>query len=175
MTVTPAGLPAWSRTADFSTYGGHTDKKNYQAQGVVNPRTDVSAEQFASLVADAAAVSRTADFAVVTFTCRDSTTDDPTLDSYLGMHGVGAAAAPTLTRISDGLVELQWDATYTDPYGVSQAVNITGGGPQAHGSTALAPTLELIDARTVRVHIKNMSDAYVQDKKITLTVTTGGD
>lgn len=174
MAVVPTGLPAWARTSDYATYGGDINKKNYAAQGAVNPTTDVTAEQFASLTADLAAAVRTVEFAVVTFTCQDTAVADPLLNAYLGMHGVGPAAAPAITRLGNGHVRVQWNPSFTDPYGVAQTLTLTGGEGSGHGSAFISAQIEITDARTIEVHIKDENDAYVLDKKVTVTVTTGG-
>ena len=134
MTVTPTGLPIWSRTASFETYGGHTGKKNYNDVGLIDPTTDVSAEQFSREVADIAAMARTSPFAVMTYTQDDTGTNDPTVNYYDAHHGSGAAKAPTLTRNGDGDVTITWDASYSDPYGVSQSVALRHVKATAHGS-----------------------------------------
>lgn len=120
MAVTPTGAPAWVRLSDHTTYGGNTNKTNYQSQGAVNPRTDVTAEQFSRLVADLEALVRVGSFAVITFTCNDTVPAAPTVDDYDSMAGT----APTGARVSSGVVTFTWDASYLDPYGVSGDIHI---------------------------------------------------
>lgn len=131
MTITPTGQPAWTRTASAETYGGHPDKVDYQSQGVVNPKTDVSAAQFSRLCADVAAVARMAPFSVITLTCNDSGTDDPTISSAFQMD-VGLSTGyegdapppgfPTITRVSNGKVQVVYPSTPSDDYSVSAAL-----------------------------------------------------
>lgn len=134
MTITPAGSTTWEREASADIYGGHADKEDYQGQGVVNPKTDISAAQFARLCADVAANSRTAPFSVVTLTCNDSSPAAPTV-SYVNQMDVGISATsyagdsppsgfPTCTRVSDGKVQIAWPALPADDFGVTGALVI---------------------------------------------------
>lgn len=126
--TTPNGYPIWSRTSDFTVYGGATDKANYQSQGAVNPRTDITAEQFMRLVEDVAECARTAAFCQMSITCNDATSAHPTVNwvrmgtgvrstSYTG--NAPPAGFPTAERISDGCVRVTFDAEYADAYGVT--------------------------------------------------------
>lgn len=58
--VTPTGLPAWTRTADPSTYGGVLGKRNLGNIGAVNAKTDVTAEEFLRAAQDLAHATRAA-------------------------------------------------------------------------------------------------------------------
>ena len=68
MTVTPSGDPPWARTSDYTTYGGHAEKANYQSLGAINPKTDITAEQWSRLVEDLAACVNVAVFATLNIT-----------------------------------------------------------------------------------------------------------
>jgi hypothetical protein len=52
--VTPAGLPAWTRTADPDTYGGIATKRDLGGIGAVNAKTDVTAAEYIRLAVDVA-------------------------------------------------------------------------------------------------------------------------
>lgn len=127
MTIIPSGLPAWTRTASFETYGGHTEKENYLGEGAINAKTDVAAEEFSRMVADAAAMARTAPFMVAMFSCDDSTPGAPLVEYVAMMTGIQTTwytgdAPPTgfplFERVSDGIITITFASTYTDEYGV---------------------------------------------------------
>ena len=132
MTITPSGLPAWTRTADHTSYGGSTSKANYQGQGAVNPRTDVTAEDLCRLAADLAACVRTSAFCELRIVCQDSGTPaDPEVSYCYGMAG----EAPTATRLGDGAVRLEWPTAPADEYGVTAAVHVVGALGSVESST----------------------------------------
>ena len=158
MTVNPNGLPAWSRTAAFTTYDGDLNKRNYQDVGFVNPETDFSAEAFARLVEDVAMMSRTAPFAIITYQNNDNSPANPTLISYTGMNGVGAAFCPTLTRTGNGGVTIAFETSYDDSYSVSQAFSIHHYCASAHGLGNLSATCSLTDAQTLFVQAYTADD-----------------
>src|SRR5262245_17366201 len=114
MAITPTGKPGWVRTNSHEHYGGDTNKKNYQSQGAVNSRTDLTAENVCRVAADIAAMARTAEFATIVFTCNDSVPAAPTVNEYLAQTG----GAPTGSRIGDGDVTLEWLDQYSNDYGV---------------------------------------------------------
>lgn len=175
MAVQPTGKPAWTRLNDHTAYGGDVNKRNYQSQDAVNPLTDVTAEQFARLAADLAAVARTAPFATITYTADDTGTNDPNVDDYQSMAG----SAPTAARVSDGLTRLTWLASYADPYGVTEDIHIVAATATCHGTTACLPVLALSDpdanTRNERVEVTVRDDAgvLVTDATVTLTIWTG--
>jgi hypothetical protein len=124
--TTPTGSPAWTGTADATVYGGHPDKRDYQAQGVVNPQTDISAAEFQRLCADLAAIVRVSPFAVLHIECDDTTPGPPTVTSVRQQTGVAATAYlgddapagfPAVTRNGDGDITITWDASYSDDFG----------------------------------------------------------
>lgn len=178
MAITPTGSPSWVRNSDYTTYGGNVNKANYQGQGKVNARTDVDAEEFARMTADLAAIMRTASMCVLTFTCRDTAVLDP-LVTEASMQPSGAvtvsysgdappAGFPTVERIGDGHVRVTFDASYTDPYGVSGAFAPSQAIPGAHGSTGLDVGV-VISGATVDVYITS-GGAAATDKSATLEV-----
>ena len=58
--VTPAGDPAWTRTAGADTYGGISTLRNLGDIGAVNAKTDVTAEEYLRISSDLARCVQTA-------------------------------------------------------------------------------------------------------------------
>lgn len=189
MTVTPTGLPAWSRTADHTIYGGHTQKANYASQGVVNPRTDMGAEAIARLAADLAAVVRTAPFCVLTYLNQDTThlvngvptagAAAPYVESAYLMTGVRtspytADVAPTgfpsAARNGTGDVTFTFAPTYTDPYGIEHAFTPTHVVLGFHGTAFLDATW-VISGSTIRIRCFDSAAAALADRRITVKVS----
>jgi hypothetical protein len=175
MAITPTGAPAWQRVNNFETYGGSTDKRNYMAQGSVDPTSDVSAEQFSRMVEDMAMLSRVGAFGTLTFQCNDSSPDDPTILYWDGM----VSAVPVGTRNGDGDTTWQWDASYTDAYGVSASFHIghAKAGVQ-NATTASAANHEISDSNadtlndTVQVVARDNLNSAIPDAVVTLTIWT---
>lgn len=175
MAIVPTGAPAWVRNAEYSTYGGHTSKINYQGQGKVNARTDVDAAEFSRMVADLAAVVRTAPFCTITFTARDASVLDPMVNAVVMQTGTTAVAYagntppagfPSVTRVADGNYLITVDASYLDPYGVSgayQPVHAVGNG---HGASGLDVTT-VIGVSTVQTYV-TFGGAAAPDEKVTV-------
>lgn len=168
MTTTPAGRPAWERANDHTSYGGHTEKRNYQGIPVINPRTDVGAEHLARLAADLAAVQRVAPFARVTFTGADSTNGEPTVSAVSMMTGVytGAPYAgdtpptgyPSVERVADGQYRVTFATSYDDPYAVAGTLALSVGMATAY-KTGTSDTFDL----AVNPLGSNVFDVYVTD------------
>lgn len=134
MTITPTGSPAWVGNATAGIYGGHADKADYQGQGVINPKTDVSAAQFARLCADVAANSRVAPFGLLVVTCNDTVPAAPTVTYARQMSSSETASYegdsppsgfPTCARISDGSFQFTWPSSHADEFGVSANFTVT--------------------------------------------------
>lgn len=176
MAIVPTGSPAWVRNADYSTYGGHTSKINYQGQGKVNARTDVDATEFARMVADLAAVVRVAPFCTITFTARDASVLDPLVENVVMQTGVTSVSYagnappsgfPSVERVASGNYLVTFDASYLDPYGVSgayQPVHFVG---NAHGSSGIDVTA-VIGVSTANVYVTS-GGAPSADKKTTVS------
>lgn len=176
MAIVPTGAPAWVRNAEYSTYGGHTSKINYQGQGKVNARTDVDATEFSRMVADLAAVVRTAPFCTITFTARDASVLDPMVNAVVMQTGTTAVAYagntppagfPSVTRVASGHYLISVDSSYLDPYGVSgayQPVHAVGAG---HGTTGLDVT-PVIGTSTLDIYV-TVGGAPAADKTATVT------
>jgi hypothetical protein len=178
VTTTPQGLPAWSRAADHTSYGGHLQKQNYQSVGVVNPRTDLGAEALCRLAADLEAVVRTAEFLVLTYLNNDGSPAAPTIESVYMMTGVrtvpyaGDSAPtgfPSAARNGTGDVTFTLASSYADAYGVSQSFTPTHCRLGFHGTTFLDATW-VISGSTIRVRSFDAAGAAVGDRRITLVV-----
>lgn len=179
MAITPSGSPAWVRNAAHTTYGGHTDKRNWQSQGLVNGRTDVGAEAFTRAAADLAAIARTAPLATLRVTCNDSSPAAPTIEYVSQMTGIqsasyGGGAAPTgypsASRNGDGDVTITWPTTLTDDYGVSAAVDINTAIPGAYGSTITICTATITSNNVVRVRSFDAGGSALADAQFCLEV-----
>lgn len=177
MAVTPTGSPAWTRTTDFSHYGGDADKANYQSQGAVDPLTDVTAEQLSRLAADLASAVRTCPFCVLTFLADDTGAGPPTVEYVNLMTGVSAASYtgdnppagfPTVERSSDGIHVITLDSSYTDPYGVAGTFIPRQATASPEGSTAF-DTSVVISGQTVTVYAI-ASGSPATDKRVTVKV-----
>jgi len=190
--TTPTGLPAWTRSADYIQYGGDPSKANYQSQGVVNPRTDVGAEGFSRLVADAASVVRTAEFASMQILCVDGGSNTPIVENcrlmvgvtvipYAGTAPPGGVAPitllpllfPIVTRVSNGSVQVTFPASYIDEYGVAGAfivkepiANFVGAG----GGVAVP---EIVSATVVNVRVFDLTGVAISGARFTLSVGSG--
>lgn len=180
MTITPTGVPAQVRSANIQDYGGHADKRNYQAQGVVNPLTDVDATQFTRITADLAACARVAPFCVITVQCNDTAPAAPTVLRALQMGVVaptGYAGAsppdanlPTLARDGDGAFTITWPATTTDDYGVSAPVDLLNVFPGTHESSRKTLTA-WDDERTLVVIALDDAGDPLPDAVVTIEVS----
>lgn len=177
MSIVPTGSPAWVRSNGHTAYGGNVNKTNYQSVGTVNPRTDVSAENVCRIAADLAAVARTSPFAVLTFTCDDTTPAAPTITSYYAMAG----NAPTATRNGNGDVTLQWAGTYNDDYGVAGKANIVAATATVinSGAAVRVASVQLLDSNadgvfeSARIRVFDNAAAAVSNPTVTLTIWTG--
>lgn len=161
--TTPTGAPAWSRTASHDIYGGDVDKENLQSIGATNAKTDVGADAFVRACADLAADTRTAAFSKLLITCNDSVPGAPTIQCVHQMTGVrltsyvGDAAPsgfPSASRNGNGDVTVTWAASYSDPYGVSEATNIQHVHTSPVGTTSFTATPERLSAVSIRVRCK---------------------
>jgi hypothetical protein len=167
MTITPSGLPAWQRANDFTVYGGHADKHDYQNVPSINPKTDVSAAAMCRLAADVAAVHRTATFAAIYAVPADPA--HPTVSYVRMMPGICVtpytgntppAGFPTVEYVSTGVYTVTFASSYTDPFGVSGAIDLQF----CHVSaleydtlSALSPSAARVNAYTWTIYIYNTS------------------
>jgi hypothetical protein len=189
MTTTPTGSPLWARTAEIGHYGGNVNKSNYLSRGAIDALTDVDAEQFARLTADVTAFALTAPFCTLSFGCRDSATPGaPIIGGYResgavqpmgGVHmctGIrlvpyvgdeAPAGFPSATRVSDGVVDITFAASYLDGYGVEGAFSVTHVKPGCAVANAVQRVVaEVTGPQTIRVRVFDASDAAVPDARV---------
>lgn len=177
--IVPSGLPAWARSVSHVHYGGHTSKENYLSRGGIDATTDVDAEEWCRAASDLAANVRTSPFAIITYTCSDSSPAAPTITSCRLMTGVTStsyvgdsapAGFPTAARNGNGDVTFTFASSYDDEYSVSQSFAPVHAKGQLHGSTAgNAPTV--VSGQTVRVRAFNSGGAAISDATVTLIVS----
>lgn len=178
MTITPTGSPAWARTADHSHYGGHVAKRNYQSQGVTNPRTDVGAEAIVRHASDTAAAVRTAKFASITFANNDGSPAAPTVNSVEMMTGItqvpyaGSSPPtgfPSAVRVGTGHVKFSFASSYADEYGISASFAPRRARASGHGGAFVTCTC-VVSGQDVDVYCWDAAGAALGDKTVTLTV-----
>lgn len=177
MAIVPSGLPAWTRTASHTNYGGDTNKRNYLSRGVIDALTDVGAEAICRIAADLEAISRTSPFASITYLCNDGSPAAPTIEVVFGMVGVrttsyaGDAAPtgfPSAARNGAGDATFTFLSSYTDAYGIAGSFapkHVVG---SVHGTTAGEPVF-VISGQTIRVRAFNGASA-LSDKRISIIV-----
>lgn len=176
--TTPSGNPAWVRSNDFTSYGGHESKKNYNSLPIVNPRTDVGAEHLARIAADLAAVARMADFAILNVTM-GSGSDAPTVNLCRLMTGVYTGTGysgtspptgfPRAVGVSNGVVDVKFTGAYTDPYSVSATFQPTFATATPNQTDLLAHAATS-GTDTVRVTIVTTSGSSSPNQTFTLRV-----
>lgn len=165
--TTPNGSPAWVRANDFTTYGGHLSKRNYQDIPIINPKTDVSAEALCRLAADLAAVQRTAFFAALTFSPADPS--HPSVTNVRLMTGITSTpytgnapptGYPSVAYQSTGYYIVTFATSYADPFLVSGALDLQVAQASAFKSgVSMSTTVERINAYTWRVRTFTSSTA----------------
>jgi hypothetical protein len=178
----PTGLPAWTRSADYLQYGGDPNKANYQSQGVVNPRTDVGAEGFSRLVADVAAVVRTAEFATMQVLCNDSVAGAPTIENCRLMTGATASSYlgsapptgfPSASRNGNGDVTITFSVSYSDEYGVTGTLLVKEPIASFVGTSGGVASPDLVSSSVVRVRCFNLSAVAISNARFTLSIGSG--
>jgi hypothetical protein len=181
MTITPEGLPPWTRTASHTQYGGHENKQNYQNTGCINSQTDVGAEHLCRIAADLAAGIMTAPFAVITYLCNDTSPAAPTIESVLIMSGAALttsyagdaapAGYPSAARNGNGDVTITFDSSYSDDYGVAGAFTPTRALPSVHVTSLVHRyALPEVSGQTVRIRATNDAGTGVSDARVTVEV-----
>lgn len=159
MTI-PAGSPLWTRTSTAATYGGTASKRNYGGIGAVNANTDVTAEQYIRLAADAAAAAMMAPlcFLRLTYNGVDTVSLDNVLPCWappwLPPYPEGSAPSavyPSATITGATQVTIHMPATAADAYGVAAAISVLFAVPLKLGTfwvSSVDPTLVIIDGLT---------------------------
>jgi hypothetical protein len=189
MRTVPTGRPAWSRTTDHTDYGGDLGKKNYQNQGVVNPKTDVGAEAITRLAADLMASVRTAPFLVCSIACQDTQhivsggteagPDAPLFGDVLMQTGVRTASYvgsapptgfPSAARNGTGDFTITFASSYSDPYGVSEPFTPQSVIVCCQGTT-FANATATISGSTVRVRVFDAAGAALPDRRVSVVVS----
>ena len=178
MPIVPDGLPAWTRTADHTQYGGDLNKQNFMGVGCINAQTDVGAENLCRAAADLAAVVRTMPFCVMTLLCNDTSPAAPTIEFVNMMTGVrttsyaGDAAPsgfPSAARNGNGDITVTFDSSYDDDYATAGPFAPTQASTTVHATAhRVAPVA--ISGQTVRVRVYSDTGAAISDPRITLAV-----
>lgn len=132
------------------------------------PLDGLTSQQHARLCADLKAAVATAPFAIITFN-----TSDPVPTAYLGQHGVGVLAAPTITVLGVGDARVAWEASYTDEYDVAQGTNIKHAEALVH-SLGIFPAsnayVEIETPRQVRVRVEDRPGSVPTHRTVSLVV-----
>lgn len=177
--MTPTGSPAWTRTASHLYYGGDPNKRNLLSVGVVDAQTDISAEQFARMVADLEALMNTAPFAVITYQNNDTTPGAPTILSAKLMTGVTAtsysggsppAGFPSASRTAPGDVTFTFASSYADAFGVSGPFVPVDSLAQSQVVGTARSNTSVVSGQTVRVRCFLSSGSAASDDIVTLMV-----
>lgn len=179
MAIVPTGSPLWARTVDIAHYGGNVEKSNYLSRGAIDALTDVDAEQFARLTADAAAIARVTPFCTLTLTCEDSDPGAPTI-TYVHMAtgvrlvsydgGAAPTGFPSASRNGTGDVTVTFASTYSDAYGVSGAFSISHAKACVVHTAVARAVAQVATSTTVRLRAFDASDAALSNATMTLTV-----
>lgn len=179
--TTPTGSPPQTRLATIESYGGHPQKRDYQAQGVVNPLTDLSAAAFLRLTADVAACARVAPFCVMTVKCNDTSPAAPTVlrCQQMGAVALGGYAGgsppnidlPTLARTGNGAFTVTWPETTSDDYEVEADTNLVHVQASVQGSSDYVVEAEFTDERTLTIAVFESSGGpAISDATVTIEV-----
>ncbi len=179
MPIVPQGSPLWERTVDFAHYGGNVEKSNYLSRGAIDALTDVDAEQFARLTADAAAMARVAPFCVGTVTCRDSGSLAPEFNYVHMATGVrlltysGDAPPtgfPSGSRNGTGDITITFASSYADPYAVSGDFAISHAKVGVVHTAVARAVAQVVTDTTLRLRAFDASDAALSNAKFTFSV-----
>jgi len=175
MPITPeSGFATFEAPMSHETFGGNVNKRNYGEVDIVDPTTDTSAEQGVEACRVLARAQWMMPFAELEITVG---TDTPTssVNSYVGQNGVGLSYAPTITWLGTGHVQLQWDATYADEYGVTGTLAITRVKGNAVGTSFANVVCAKVDARTVYVFLFDDTGGALNGSDAVIQVGTMGD
>jgi hypothetical protein len=181
MTTIPSGAPGFTRRIAVIDYGGHPLKRDYQAQGVVNPKTDLAAAQFLRICADAAAAIRMAAFCQLTLQCNDSSPAAPTVSAIRQMNKISDvgyegnappyAYFPTIVRLGNGSVRATWPTTQEDDFAQTDELKLFF--PEAHlvdTATFGRVQVEQTDDTEFTFSAKDLSNNAISDAKIFIEV-----
>lgn len=133
MSIAIKGTPYWTRTSVVGDYDGSIEKQNYNGIGIINPRTDVSAEGYNRVAATLVSLANVAPVCVINFQGRESGSLTPLILSC--MLGNGAMALnydntsvptgfPTVVNAGSGIYTVTMPTAMTDQFGVSGNVTV---------------------------------------------------
>lgn len=179
--TTPTGSPTWTRTANHTHFGGHLQKRNYLSKTVINPKTDVDASELIRAANNLAEVCRTAPKCIITFTCDDTGTNDPTVHYVSALFGEYTqdydggsppTGFPSVTRSGDGDVDITFASSYSDAYSVAGAFQIDHAEGGVHGAGFGSVNCD-IDATKliVTVLITDENGSAELDRKVTVEMS----
>lgn len=178
-TIIPAGTPIWANATGHGFYGGNTEKQDYLNQGPIDPLTDIAANEWCRSAEDLAGTARTADFAVIQYTNNDGSPAAPTINTAKLMTGVNLAGYagdaapagfPSAARNGTGDVTFTFASTYTDAYGVSQALTIRGAQVTVNTTTIGYDATASWSGQTVTVKVTDAAGVAVADQDVSLRV-----
>lgn len=120
-----------------------------------DPRTDRSAEECTIAYADIAAMTHTVRRCWARVTTAASTGAMVLVD-HNAVWGTGTA--PTLSRSSAGVFDIQWPTTVSDALSESHTTNLRAAeSPQVEGATDYHAQATLTDGRTMRLYVFDMA------------------
>ena len=141
---------------DLSSLGGV--KENYGP--IVDPLTDLDADQDNRSRADVAGMTHTAVRAVRQFIgAASSPPTEPSSNSHDAVWGNDVGVKPTIVRNSAGYHTITWPAEVTTELGETVALNFRWAHAVAHGSTAFMVNCGVVTANTVDVRIFDAAGA----------------
>lgn len=176
--VVPSGSPSWTRTADFTNYGGDLHKQDFLNRGPIDSLTDVGAASFARMTNDLAAAVRTAPLAVITF--GGVIGGSPSVSWAATPSGVrvtpypmGAGApsgCPRVDHESVGTYLITFDSTLTDSFSVSAPFSIMSASVSPMHTSVCRGTAEMVSSTVVRARVYDASDALINPDSVGLEV-----
>lgn len=134
---------------------------------VVDPQTDLDADEDNKARCDVAAMTHVAPRAWCRFTTA-ATTGAMILVSHDSNWGSLGGVAPTLSRISAGVFDVTWPTTVTDELGVSHTLNIRWAWPPNHRAITAILTNAIPQA-------SNRVRVYVRDNTLAVADIAGTD
>ena len=158
--------PLAPQTPDVDTFGGtFTD-----ADGVVDPETELSATYFNRLVAQTVMLSHTTPRAWARVTVSGGVA---TLADHDAVWGNTAGVAPTVTYVGTGEYTVEWDASYDDLQTTPESHAVSLRCAHASGFKAAAARIvnaRMADAVTAEVTVWNTAGSPADVDQFTVTV-----
>lgn len=159
MTANIAITPIWDGTKiSYTQLGGDPNLHNLGNQDNVDPETQVDARKYQALTVVASQASYTMWFVNMIVQTNDATSAAPTVTAYESVFGNGVGAAPSLSRVSNGIFTITFSATKTDDFGQVASVSFKQASLTVETSTASVYHLAYsFDApNVVRVRIQQL-------------------